>query len=214
MNASKASKLKLWLQIFGTFCRIGPSTFGGGYAMIPGIEREVVTNRKWLQASEMSDLVSIAGSAPGGVGVNLAAFIGYRTAGVPGVLMAVAGITLPTFVIVFALSLGYSYIQDNAKIEAALQGIQGGIIALIIVAAYRMAKSAIFDKTTITVFLSALVVLLVTPIHPLYLILLGFLIGIVAVQIKKALGYTVHTEQESQQKQQDDPTPIYPEYYI
>ncbi|OPA81222.1 chromate transporter [Paenibacillus selenitireducens] len=212
MNASKASKFKLWLQIFGTFCQIGPSTFGGGYAMIPGIEREVVTKRKWLQASEMSDLVSIAGSAPGGVGVNLAAFIGYRIAGVPGVMMAVAGITLPTFLIVFALSLGYTFFKDNAKIEAALKGIQGGIIALIMIAAYRMAKSAIFDKTTITVSIGALFLLLVTPIHPLYLIIFGFLIGIIAVQIKKALGYTIHTEQVS--KHQDDPTPIYPEYYI
>ena len=212
MLTSTSNQMKLYTQIFWTFCRIGPSTFGGGYAMIPGIEREVVEKHGWMQEEEMSDLVSIAGSAPGGVGVNLAAFIGYRLAGVMGAILAVAGIALPTFIIVFALSLGYSRYQDNPKIEAALKGIQGGVIALIIIAAYKMAKTALFDKTTAAIGISTVVMLMLTPIHPLYLIVIGLMIGLIAVQVKRHLGLQAHTEHHESHPQ--EPEPVYPEYYI
>ncbi|WP_026263715.1 chromate transporter [Paenibacillus terrigena] len=212
MRTTASKQLKIYTQIFWTFCRIGPSTFGGGYAMIPGIEREVVEKHGWMREEEMSDLVSIAGSAPGGVGVNLAAFIGYRLAGVMGAILAVAGIALPTFFIVFALSWGYSMFQDHPKIEAALKGIQGGVIALIIIAAYKMAKTALFDKTTAAVGISTVVMLMMTPIHPIYLIAIGLVIGLVAVQVKKHLGMQVYTEQR--ESKQQEPEPIYPEYYI
>ncbi len=88
-----ASWKQLW-NIFWAFFKIGPTTFGGGYAMIPVLEREVVQKRQWVNGNEMSDVLSIAGSAPGGIGVNASAFIGYRLAGVPGASVAKAFIGL------------------------------------------------------------------------------------------------------------------------
>lgn len=206
------SKAALLLRVFWTFCRIGPSTFGGGYAMIPVIEKEVVTKQGWIAESDMGNIVSIAGSAPGGVGVNAAAFIGYRVAGIPGATAAVVGITLPTFLIVFLLSLFYSIFEHNEKIAAALKGIQGAIIALIMIAAYKMAKTSLFDLSTKLVAAAALGALIFTPIHPLFIILGGIGAGMILIGAKEKLGMNANTEKRVQQQATKEL--IYPEYYI
>lgn len=144
---------QLW-DIFWTFFKIGPATFGGGYAMIPVIEREVVGKKQWISENELSEVLSIAGSAPGGIGVNASAFIGYRRAGIRGASAAVIGITFPTF---FILSL-FMQIELNTKIAAALQGIHYAIVGLIVIAAIKMGKSALFDKTTFAVMIGTIIV--------------------------------------------------------
>ncbi|WP_063847502.1 chromate transporter [Bacillus sp. FJAT-28004] len=176
------------LELFWVFFCVGPVTFGGGYAMISIIEREVVGKRGWLNSSEMSDLISIAGSAPGGVGVNAAAFIGYRMGGVPGAAVAVTGITLPTFVIVFMLSFAYDWFDEYPKVIAALKGIHGAVIGLIIVAAFKIAKTSLVDKTTIGIAAATLTILCFTNIDPTFIILAGLFNGIIIVNVKQWLG--------------------------
>ncbi|RUT37804.1 chromate transporter [Paenibacillus anaericanus] len=206
------ARVDLLFQLFWAFLRIGPVTFGGGYAMIPMIEREITVKRKWMSEAEMDDILSLAGSAPGGVGVNAAAFIGYRLGGVFGAIAAIAGITTPTFIIVCLLSSVYSQLADQPKVDAAMKGIHGAVIALILVAAYRMAKNAIFDKTTAATAMVVLVVLLVTGINPIYVIAFGLLIGFVYLQVKQLLGLQVRTEKEC--LDYSDEESKYPEYYI
>jgi len=208
-------QLKMLLPLFWTFLKIGPSTFGGGYAMISVIEHEAVTKHGWIDEQEFSDVVAIAGSAPGGIGVNAAAFIGYRLAGIAGAIISIVGITLPTFLIVLGLSFLYLNFDSNTKVVAAMKGIQGAVIALIISAAYRMAKTAIFDISTIAIALITLVVLIFTSINPIYTILSGLLIGVVNIMLKLALGLKVQTEKakhKQQSGQQQDA--VYLEYYI
>jgi len=188
--------MKQLCSIFWTFFKIGPSTFGGGYAMIPVIEREVVEKRQWVSKTEMSDVLSIAGSAPGGIGVNASAFIGYRLARVPGAIAAVIGITLPTFLITFTLSLIFTQIEHNIKIAAALEGIHYAIVGLIIIAAIKMGKSAIFDKTTFATMIGTVAIFLTTTIHPAFVILFGLFVGIIFVSIKEKLGIDVKLEKE------------------
>ncbi|MGI2297133.1 chromate transporter [Paenibacillus sp. GXUN7292] len=190
-------KISMVIQLFWLFMKIGPVTFGGGYAMMALVEREVVTKRSWLNEREISDLFSVAGSAPGGVAVNVAAFIGYRLAGALGATAAVIGIALPTFAIVLALSLSYSAIEGHPLVESALKGIHAAIIGLIAVAAHRMMKSALFDKTTVAVSLAALVLLIIFHLNPIYIILCGLVIGIIIVNVKKKLGIPVQTEKPS-----------------
>ncbi|MFD0714401.1 chromate transporter [Paenibacillus sp. GCM10027626] len=209
---TKNKQLSLLFQLFWTFFRISPMTFGGGYAMIPLIEREVVTKRGWIQEEEMGDILSISGSAPGGVGVNASAYIGFRMAGIAGAVAAIVGITLPTFLIVFVLSFLYGQFSDNAKFAAALQGIQGAVIALILVAAYRMGKSSLFDKATVSIALIALTVLLFTKVHPLFAILAGIVAGMAVVKVKMLLGWKVQTEKQAKGKPVEET--YYPEYYI
>lgn len=180
-----ASKL---LELFWVFFCVGPVTFGGGYAMISVIEREVIGKRGWLDSSEMNDLISIAGSAPGGVGVNAAAFIGYRMGGIPGAAAAVTGITLPTFVIVFMLSFAYGWFDEYPKVIAALKGIHAAVIGLIIVAAYKIAKTSLVDKTTIGIAAITLTILFFTNIDPTFIILAGLFNGILIMKVKEWLG--------------------------
>ncbi|MBP3965890.1 chromate transporter [Paenibacillus lignilyticus] len=204
-------KLLLLFRVFGVFFQIGPSTFGGGYAMIPVIEKEVITKRGWLAQSEMGSVITIAGSAPGGVGINAAAFIGYRVGGIPGAVAAVAGITMPTFVIVCVLSMCYSLFEYQVKVAAALKGIHGAVIALIMLAAYKMAKTALFDRTTKLVSAAALLLLLFTSINQIVVMLGGIVVGIVVVMTKQKLGFQANTEKDEAKTTQGL---AYPEYYI
>jgi chromate transporter len=191
------ARMKQLRDIFWTFFKISPVTFGGGYAMIPMIGREIVENRKWISEDEMSDMLSLAGSAPGGIGVNMSVFIGHRLAGIRGAIAAVIGITLPTFLIIFLLALTFAQIEHNPKVEAALEGIHAAIIAFIIVAAYKIGKTAIIDKTTLATTLVTVVVLLQFPINPILLIVLGLFIGILFIRIKEWLGIVSNEEQGS-----------------
>lgn len=186
-----------WASIFWTFFKIGPVTFGGGYAMIPAIEREVVDKRHWITQDEMSGVLSVAGSAPGGIGVNAASFIGYRVAGIPGAAAAVAGITLPTFIIVFLLSIGFSQVVDYPKVTAAFQGIQGAIAALIIISAYNMGKSSVVDRTTLITAACTVVLLQVFHWSPIVVIVVGLVIGHLLVLIKNKLGLAVRYNKEA-----------------
>ncbi|SFE79299.1 chromate transporter [Paenibacillus catalpae] len=212
MKTNWRERLYISAQLFWMFVRIGPSTFGGGYAMMPVIEREVVKKRKWIGEKDLADVVSLAGSAPGGVGVNAAAFIGYRKAGIPGAAMAVIGVTLPTFIIVIVLSLFYLKFQDNPKLQAALKGVHGAVVALIVMAAYRMAKAAIFDKATAALSILALLSLLVLPVTPLIVVAAGIVIGIFLIRAKARAGKKADTEKPSSSHPGQEL--MYPEYYI
>lgn len=199
-------------QLFWSFLKVGPSSFGGGYAMMPAIEREVVEKRKWMKEEEMAEILSLASTAPGGVGVNAAAFVGYQKAGFLGAVAAVAGITLPTFLIVIILSLAFLFWKDEPKVKAALQGIHSAVIALILMAAHRMAKVAVFDVATSCVTAGALLILLFTDINPFYVILLGLIIGVIVVKGKEWIGLEARTERKGAAAR-----PIHklePEYFI
>lgn len=202
----------LIFMLFMAFFKIGPSTFGGGYAMIPAIEREIMEKRGWVSEKEMADMISLSGSAPGGVGVNAAAFIGYRKAGVLGSVAAVLGITLPTFLIVIVLSLFYLMFQNHEKIQAALQGIKGAVIALILLAAYRMAKQSVFDISTTLMMATTVITLVMFPISPIYIIVMGIASGILFIQCKRWLGLSTETEKEASTKSR--PNSYSSEYYI
>ncbi|MRN52191.1 chromate transporter [Paenibacillus monticola] len=195
-NEFKSKLVMLW-DLFWIFFKIGPSTFGGGYAMLAIIDREVVEKRKWIDEQEMSDLLSLAGSAPGGVGVNSSAFIGYRMGKIPGAIAAVLGITLPTFLIIYMLSVVYSLVQNEPKMQSAFKGINGAVIGLIAVAAYKMGKVALFDLATIILALGSLLMLLLTGWNPIFMIMMGLALGIIIIYAKQQLGMNVITEKES-----------------
>ncbi len=211
LTLRQGANLKMLPQIFMAFLKIGPSTFGGGYAMIAIIEREIVEHRGWMDPEEMGDMVSIAGSAPGGVAVNSAAFIGYRLGGVMGALAAVIGITLPTTLIVLLLSLTYALFQDNVKVAAALKGVHAAVVALILVAGWKMARSALFDSITYFLCAAALALLLFTSIHSIWLILGGPAVGAAAIGIRRIKKLEIRTEPEKTHHEQEA---MLPEYYI
>lgn len=197
----KKTDWMLLLQIFLTFLKIGPLTFGGGYAMIPLIEREVVEGRKWMRSKDITDIFVVAQSIPGAIAINSAIFIGYRKAGYLGAIIAMIGVLLPTFCIVLLLSFVYMQIQDNPKVEAAFISIRATIVALIVYAAYKIGKTAIFDKTTLILAFITVIVMYYAHIHPVIIIVAGGLAGIVIVFIRGKLGLeTKLTTEDSQKK--------------
>lgn len=191
---------KLISQIFLTFLKIGPITFGGGYAMIPMIEREIVLNKKWLHSRDVADIFAIAGSAPGAIAINSAVFIGYRIGKIKGAFAALFGVLLPTFLIVILLSITYIYVKGNPIIEAAFQGIRPAIVALIAFAGYKIGLTALYDKSTIVTAILTIVALFYFNIHPAIIILIGLVVGIFLVKVKNALGFTTKLEKDHDRK--------------
>ncbi|WP_037290122.1 chromate transporter [Saccharibacillus sacchari] len=211
LAAVTSAELRMLPQIFIAFLKIGPSTFGGGYAMMATIEKEVVERKGWMKTEEMGDMVSVAGSAPGGVAVNSAAFIGYRLGGVVGAIAAVSGITLPTLAIILLLGLTYSFFEDYVKVQAALKGIHAAVVALILVAAWKMARASLFDTLTYMLAAAALAVLLLTNLSSVWLILGGPVIGMAVMGIRRSRKLDVQTEPMSERSNKEA---MLPEYYI
>lgn len=180
MEANRERKLRLCGKLFVSFLKIGPTTFGGGYAILPVIDKEVTERRGWLGSKEMSEMTALSGAAPGGIGVNVAALVGYRVAGIPGLLAAVAGISLPTILIMLVLCAAAAGFSHNRYVQAALHGIKPTVVALIIYAAVRMRKQALNHPSAWGVAAACLVLLLFFPIPPLFVLAVGVVIGIVA----------------------------------
>lgn len=185
MERSSWAHMKLLWQLFFSFLKIGPVTFGGGYAVIPLLEKEMVERKKWITKESIGDVLSLAQTAPGSVAVNTAIVIGFRIAGVPGSVIALLGILSPTIVIVLVLAFLFLQYNQNPLVQAALLGIRPAIVALIIFAAVRVGKTALLDKPAILIGAAALALLLFH-IHPVIIILLGAFVGMIWGRIHPA----------------------------
>ena len=135
--------MNFYLQGFLTFLKIGLFTIGGGYAMIPLIEREVVERRQWLSREDFLDLMSLSQALPGVFAVNFSIYIGHRLRGLRGSLALTAGIVLPSFVIILLVAMFFSAFADNRVVEAIFRGVRPAVVALIAAPLFKMAKSAI-----------------------------------------------------------------------
>ena len=126
------------LPLFLTFLKIGAFTFGGGYAMIPLIQREAGERRGWITEDELVEITAIAESTPGPIAVNTATFTGYQVCGVPGALIATVGVVLPAFAVIVLVSSAMSFFSGNQIVRYAFMGVRAGVLALIIKAVVRM----------------------------------------------------------------------------
>ena len=134
------SKAKRILTLFLTFFKIGAFTFGGGYAMIPLIQREIVEKHGWMTDEDILDIFAIAESTPGPIAINSATFVGYRTAGFFGAALATTGVVLPSFVIILLISFLLSGFADIPAVQYAFSGIRAGVLALLVKALWTMYK--------------------------------------------------------------------------
>jgi chromate transporter len=130
----------LW-QLFISFLKIGAFTFGGGYAMVPLIEREVIDKKGWVKREDFLDLLTIAQSAPGPIALNTAVFVGYRIRGLKGALSALMGIVLPAFTIILLVAIFFADIRDNQYVDAAFKAMRPAVVALIVAPIVGLAKS-------------------------------------------------------------------------
>lgn len=126
--------------IFVSFFKIGLFTFGGGYAMIPLIEQELITKRRWIERREFLDLLTLAQSVPGPIAVNTSVFVGYKMRGLRGAVAALLGSVLPSFVIILLIALLFADIRHNPVVDAAFKGMRPAVVALIIVPVFSLAR--------------------------------------------------------------------------
>lgn len=141
-TANKESKAKRLWALFTTFFKIGAFTFGGGYAMIPLIQKEAVENQGWVTDDDILEIIAIAESTPGPIAINSATFVGYRTAGVLGSACATLGVVLPSFVIILLISGILERFQQVKAVQYAFNGIRAGVLALLFKALWTMYKKS------------------------------------------------------------------------
>ena len=155
------SKAKKYLSLFLSMLKIGLFTFGGGYAMIALLENEFVSKKKWIEKDEFLDVAAIAESTPGPIAINAATYIGYKNAGVAGAVVATLGICIPSFVIIYAISLFFDTFLSLTYVAYAFKGIQICVIYLILSAGLKMLKQ--MKKSAFNVIIvSATIVCMVT----------------------------------------------------
>ena len=173
------NKLKKALQLFWIFFKIGAFTFGGGYAMIPIIQKETVENHKFIKESDILDIVAIAESTPGPIAINSATFIGYQTAGVLGSVCATLGVVLPSFVIILLISFFLRQFMEYNLVRYAFAGIRAGVMALIIKAFVSMYKQC--PKGAVSYFIAAasFLVAVMTNVSVIIIIACAALVGLI-----------------------------------
>ena len=170
--------LSLLFKLFITFLKIGLFTFGGGYAMIPLIEEEIVNNKKWVKKEDIFDIFAISQSIPGAIAINTSTLVGYKIAGRIGALCATLGVILPSFVIISSIATFFVKISDSHIVEAVFVGVNGAVIVLILLAAKKMLKIAIHDSLSVLIIIATVLIIVLTNISPVFIILAGAIIGL------------------------------------
>lgn len=188
MNMEKTPDVspRIYWQMFITFVRIGAFTIGGGYAMIPLIQREVVQVRKWMSPKEFIDMLALAQSAPGVIAINTAIFIGYKLKGVRGSIVTALGCALPSFVIILLIAMVFTNFKDSPVVERIFKGIRPAVVALIAAPLYNMAKAAGVTWKTIFIPLIAALLIWGLNISPVWVVVAaiagGIFVGILRTQ--------------------------------
>lgn len=133
--------MPLLLQLFLTFFKIGMFTLGGGYAMVPLIQREIVEKRRWIAEAEFYELLALAQSSPGPVAVNASVFVGYKVGGITGSIVATLGTTIPSFVIILIIAAWLVDYRSNPYVEAFFKGIRPAVVAMIAAPLYALSRA-------------------------------------------------------------------------
>ena len=180
--------MKELADLFLTFSRIGGFTFGGGYAMLPMLQKEVVEARHWATEDELMDYYAIGQCTPGIIAVNTATFIGYKQRGILGGIAATLGVIAPSMVIITVIAAFIKGFADIPAVAQAFAGIRACVCVLIFNAVVRLGKKSLISKTAVAIFCVILALSLFTDLSPALLVILAGLFGVINGKIggKKA----------------------------
>ena len=176
----------IYWESFKTFFKIGIFTLGGGYAMIPLIEEEVVNKHRWVEKDEMLDLIAIAQSCPGVFAINIAIFIGYKLRQERGAIATALGTALPSFLIILAIAIFFKQFEDNRIVAAIFRGIRPAVVALIAVPTFRLGQRAKLNKFTIWIPIVCALLIWALGVSPIYIIIAAGLAGYIYGRFLKA----------------------------
>ena len=186
------SKFVSVLKLLLTFLKVGAFTFGGGYAMIPIIQKETVERRKWVNNNDILDILAISESTPGPISVNAATYIGFKVAGFWGSFFATLGLVIPSFAIIYIISFFYKTFMSWSIVQAAFKGLSVGVIILLFSAVLKLRKSVPHNWLSVVLFSLTLVGMmcynffqLKIPSVSLMFIGLGLLVGVIATLLSR-----------------------------
>lgn len=177
--------MKALLEIFLTFAKIGGVTFGGGYAMLPILQREVVDNKNWTTHEELMDYYAIGQSTPGIIAVNTATFIGHKHKGALGGIAATLGVIFPSLLIITIVAMFISNFADSAILQNAFAGIRVSVYVLILNAVIGLWKKAVTDKLGLMIFMVVFTASIFTSWSPVLFVVFAAIVGLVAQHRKK-----------------------------
>ncbi len=178
--------MKQLIELFLVFARIGGFTFGGGYAMLPIIQEEVVNKRGWATEEEVIDYYAIGQITPGIIAINTATFIGYKLRGISGGIAATLGMAAPSVVIITLIAMFFENFANNTIVQHAFGGIRIMVVALIATTVYDLAKKAIKDVVGMLIFVVGFFLLILTPISTVWIIIAAALLGVLVNYKRKA----------------------------
>ena len=159
--------MHVFLDMFLTFAKVGVMTFGGGYAMLPILEREVVQNKKWATEEELMNYFAVGQCTPGVIAVNTATFIGYKYRGIPGAILATAGVIFPSLVIIIIIA---AFLQNFADIPLV-----------------KFFKSGVKDLTGVVIFIAAFAVAGILGVSSVYVVIGALIVGLIAGQLRRRI---------------------------
>ena len=171
--------MSVLIELCFTFFKIGLFSFGGGYAMIPFMEREIIDTHIWLSLSEFMDIIGISQMTPGPVSINAATFVGYKVSGIMGSIFATGGMMAVSFILISIVSKMINKFKESATLKAALLGMRPVLIALIVSAFLTLAKEAYIDIKSVIITLIIGGCLFSKKIHPIVTIVIAGVLGIV-----------------------------------
>ena len=174
--------MKELIRMFLTFARIGGLTFGGGYAMLPMLQREVVEKHKWATEEELMDYYAIGQCTPGVIAVNTATFVGRSHRGIPGAIFATAGVVFPSFVIISIIAAVLANFAHIPAVQYAFAGIRVCVCVLIFNAVVKLFKKSVIDFAAGVIFLAVLLVSVIFDLTPIVIVPVAAVVGI-AVQV-------------------------------
>lgn len=170
------------IEIFWSFLKIGAFTFGGGYAMIPLIQHEVVNNHKWLSNKEFGDLLTLAQAAPGPISLNTAVFVGYKERRYLGAIAAILGVVIPSFAIILLVAIFFSNIRHNHWVDAAFRGMRPAVVALIVAPIVGLTKG--MQWWMIAIAAATALIVWHFGISPVWFLVAGAIAGVVYATVK------------------------------
>ena len=176
--------MKVLLQLYASWFKMGLFTFGGGYAMLPMIQKEVIEKYHWASEEEVMDYYAIGQCTPGIIAVNTATFIGYSIKGIIGGIVSTLGIVSPGLIIIMIIASAINNFQDLQVVQNALSGIRVAVCYLMITSIYKLFRSSVKDVSGLTIFIVALVLSCFTNLSLIFLVLLAAISGIVIMKIR------------------------------
>jgi len=176
------------IQLFISFFTVGAITFGGGYAMLPFLEREMCEKNKWITSDQLLDFYAIAQCTPGVIAINVATYIGYNKRGILGAIVASLAVISPSVIIITIITALFTNFQNNVYVIRAISGIKIVVCAMMTHTIYKMTKKSIVDISSFILFIASIIAVFILNINIIIILLAGIILGLMIRKVKRELN--------------------------